>query len=165
MIKIAADWNAIQAEYISGQTSYRKLAEKYGVSFKTLCDHGKRDHWVELAEKAQCKCAAKTVQKTANAVSENAAIAARIKTKLLGRLEREIDTLPDSIGSETRNSITEFKRSSGKRVQKELIKAYKLRDLAAAYKDLTGDIPHDEETDRNAPIYDLLRRLNDECGV
>lgn len=86
------------------------------------------------------KAQAKVEQKIAESAADNATIAARIKAKLLRKLEREIDTLPEMIGSETRNSVIEKTALKGKSVVKEAAKAYKLRDLAAAYKDLTADM-------------------------
>ena len=79
------------------------------------------------------------------------------------RLEREIDALPDLIGSETRNSVTELDGSKGKKTQKELTKAYKLRDLASAYKDLTADMMTTEtvSSDLLQSLYDLERRSAD----
>ena len=49
------DWNEIKAEYIAGGTSYRKLAQKHGVSFSTLKDIAIREKWTELKEQAQNK--------------------------------------------------------------------------------------------------------------
>ena len=49
------DWNKIKAEYIAGGTSYRKLAEKYGVPFSTLKEHARREKWTELREKTRYK--------------------------------------------------------------------------------------------------------------
>ena len=42
------EWSRIKAEYIAGGTSYRKLAEKYGVSFSTLRKVAAKEHWSEL---------------------------------------------------------------------------------------------------------------------
>lgn len=95
------------------------------------------------------------VQETADAVSENAAIAARIKTKLLKKLEKEIDALPDSIGSETKNSIVEQTAEKGSKRAKEIMKAYKLRDLTLAYKDLTDDMNLDADTEPVRIIIDV----------
>ena len=41
---------------------------------------------------------------------------------------------------------------------------FRLRDLTAAYKDLTEDMPKGDEN-KNAPIYELLDKLDGECGV
>jgi uncharacterized protein YjcR len=49
------DWNKIKAEYIAGGTSYRELAERYGVSFSTLKEHARREKWTDLREKARQK--------------------------------------------------------------------------------------------------------------
>lgn len=159
------DWNAIRVEYIGGGISQRELAEKYGVSEAYLIQKANKEHWKQDRDEAVRKGLEKSKQKTANAISSNAEIAVRIKSKLLRRLEREIDALPDLIGSETRNSVTEIdtpagKDTKGKKTHKELTKAYKLRDLAAAYKDLTADMMTTEtvSSDLLQSLYDLERR-------
>ena len=42
------DWTEIKTEYITKQTSYRKLAEKYGVSQSSLRKVAAREQWVTL---------------------------------------------------------------------------------------------------------------------
>ena len=154
------DWNAIKTEYISGGISQRKLAEKHGVTYPALRSRADNEGWVELREEIERKTIAKTTRKIAEANSSNAEIAARIKSKLLRKLEREIDALPDMIGSETRNSVVERTGGKGKSVIKEAAKAYKLRDLAAAYKDLTSDMVTTETAGSELlqSLLDLERR-------
>jgi len=157
------DWNAIRAEYIGGGTSYRKLAKKYGVSINVLSPRATVEGWVGMRKEAETKATAKALQKTADIAADNATIAARIRTKLLRKLEREIDALPDMIGSETRNSVTENEFSQdGRRIQKvkEAAKSFKLRDLAAAYKDLTADMVQTEQAGNELlqSLLDLERR-------
>ena len=164
MIHIGSvDWNAIRSEYIGGGTSYRKLAKKYGVSINTLSPLATAEGWVKMRQEAQDKATAKALQKTADIAADNATIAARIRTKLLRKLEKEIDALPDMIGSETRNSVTENEFSQdGRRIQKvkEAAKSFKLRDLAAAYKDLTADMVQTEQAGNELlqSLLDLERR-------
>lgn len=55
------DWNKIKAEYIAGGTSYRKLAEKYGVSFSTLRKVAAKEQWTDLRNKAGAKADTKMV--------------------------------------------------------------------------------------------------------
>lgn len=43
-----ADWNSIKTEYITTKTSYRKLADKYGVHKDTICQKSKDEDWQEL---------------------------------------------------------------------------------------------------------------------
>ena len=56
------DWKSIKAEYIAGGTSYRKLADKYGVSFSTLKEIARREKWTDLKEQAQHKADTKLVK-------------------------------------------------------------------------------------------------------
>ena len=71
---IIVDWNAIKAEYIAGGTSYRKLAEKYGVSKSTLMKVAAREGWAELRKQNISKLEAKMVDSVSD---EQAAAAAR----------------------------------------------------------------------------------------
>lgn len=145
------DWNAIRAEYIGGGISQRKLAAKHGIPVDMLLRRAHREHWADDREDANNKAAIIAQQKTANKAADNAVIAQDIKKRLLLRLQRIEEKYPyDS---------TEVRmRKDGNTV------IYRIRDLTAAYKDLTEDMPKGGE-DRNLPIYDLLRRLDDESGV
>ena len=143
------DWNAIRAEYIGGNISQRKLAEKHGVSPDVLMQKANKEHWKQDRDKAVSKGLAKSQQKAADTIADNATLAARIRSKLLRKLEKEIDALPDLIGSETRNTLLEneyLTNDKGRPIgnkparAKEVSKAYKLRDLTAAFKDLTADM-------------------------
>ena len=157
------DWNAIRSEYIGGGISQRELAEKYGVSEAYLIQKANKEQWRKDRDEAVKKGLEKSKQKAADAISSNAEIAARIKSKLLRKLEREIDALPDMIGSETRNSVLE--RTGGKKgsTVKEVSKAYKLRDLAAAYKDLTSDMVPGE-TSENELMRDFVEASRRRLG-
>lgn len=39
------DWDAIKAEYVSTEMSYRDIAEKYGAALRTVYNYAKRDGW------------------------------------------------------------------------------------------------------------------------
>ena len=87
-------WQKIKAEYIAGGTSYRKLAEKYGVSFTTLTRTAQRENWVGLRQQAEDKATAKIV----NVVSDNNAKIDdkyfRLVDKLFTKAEEVIDNTP-----------------------------------------------------------------------
>ena len=123
------DWNAIRAEYIGGGTSYRKLVEKYGVSFAALKLRAKNEKWPELRTQAEHKAAIKAAQKTAEAAADNATIAAAIKQTLLLRLQRIAEKYP--------GDATEIRRKEG-----AAFCIYRFKDLTDAYKDLTNDMPN-----------------------
>ena len=145
------DWNAIRAEYIGGGTSYRKLAEKHQVSFMVLKTRAKKEDWPGLRTQAEHRATTEATQKTADAAADNAVIAADIKKRLLLRLSRMEQKYPFD--------ATEIRTHEGKNTV-----IFKIRDLTAAYKDLTEDMPKGDG-DRNAPIFELLRKLDGECDV
>ena len=157
-----ADWNAIRAEYIGGNISQRKLAEKHGVSPDVLMQKANKEHWKQDRDKAFSRGLAKSQQKAADAIADNATLAARIRTKLLQKLEREIDALPDKIGSETSGTMIEDGKSSkGNKTRTIKSQSYKLRDLTAAYKDLTADMVTNETAGSELlqSLFDLERRM------
>lgn len=61
-----ADWKKIKSEYIRGNTSYRKLAEAYGVSFSTLRKIAAKENWTDLRNKAEQKRDTKIVESVAS---------------------------------------------------------------------------------------------------
>ncbi len=100
-----------------------------------------REKWKQQQDDVYNRAAIVTQQKTTVAICDNAAIAQRIKEKLLKKIEKEIDNLPDKMGSEFVNGGVEYgKNEKGNKIRKEVSHVYKLRDLAAAYKDLTSDM-------------------------
>lgn len=46
------DWEEMKKEYIEGDTSYKKLAERYGVAYSTLGAVAKKEGWVELKKQS-----------------------------------------------------------------------------------------------------------------
>lgn len=86
-----ADWQAIKTEYITTDTSYRKLAQKYGVTYTNIGIRSRKEGWPELREQHN----AKTITKTMNAIASNQANrAARLQTvadKLLAKVEQLVD--------------------------------------------------------------------------
>lgn len=59
---VSADWNKIKTEYITTDTSYRKLAQKYGVAESTIYARGGKERWVEQKEQHQSKTVAKILK-------------------------------------------------------------------------------------------------------
>lgn len=80
------DWDIIKAEYIAGGTSYRKLADKYGVSFNTLSGVAIREEWANLKKQAQNKSTTKMVNAIANDMAKNAVKINDVADKLLDKI-------------------------------------------------------------------------------
>lgn len=83
-----ADWNAIKTEYITTDTSYRKLADKYGISHVQIGNVGKQEGWVQLREQYLDKTLAKTLAVTSSQTASRAA-----------KLQGVAETLLEKIGS------------------------------------------------------------------
>lgn len=60
------NWEKIKSEYITTDTSQRKLAKKYSVSMNALTRRCKNEEWVKQRERYKSKVVAKTVEKSAN---------------------------------------------------------------------------------------------------
>ena len=116
-----------------------------------LKTRAKKEDWPGLRTQAEHKASTEATQKTAEAAADNAVIAADIKKRLLLRLKRIEEKYPFD--------ATEIRTHEGKSTV-----TFRIRDLTAAYKDLTDDI-QSIGPDKNAPIYELLRKLDGECDV
>lgn len=97
--------------------------------------------WADLRREAESKSTATAQQRTAEAAADNATLAADIKRRLLQRIADTEDAFP--------KNTTEYKIYS-----KGVTTVYKLKDLTAAYKDLTADM-----TPTNAEGSELLQSL------
>ena len=88
-----ADWQSIKTEYITTDTSYRKLAQKYGVSTTQICNVGRDEKWVELREQHLNKTVAKTLDKISNKQADKMSRIDKLTDQLLDKLEQAITEL------------------------------------------------------------------------
>lgn len=144
------DWNAIRAEYIGG-SSYGTLAKRHGLVKSTIFKKSKKEGWDSLRKRTANEVETKTIQRTAEVAADNATRAQAIKGNLLERLQRIAEKYP--------YDATEVRQ----RHENNTV-IFRIRDLTAAYKDLTEDLPKGD-TDKNTPIMELLKRLDGECDV
>lgn len=93
------NWKKIKAEYIRGGTSYRKLAEKYGVSFSTIQKVAAKEKWNSSRKKCEDIVEEKIVDSIAE---ENASKALKIydvADKLLEKIMFNLEN-SDVLGSQ-----------------------------------------------------------------
>lgn len=89
-----ADWNAIRQEYITDESSsYRKLAEKYGVGMTALYNHAKSEDWVGQRKQLKNKTITKSIEKISDKRADKMSRVMDITDKLLDKLERAVDEL------------------------------------------------------------------------
>lgn len=92
---MAADWKKIKTEYITTNTSYRKLSQKYGVGLQTICNRSKAEGWIEQREQHENKTVTKTLNAISNAQANRAARLQGVADKLLGKVENLLEEHED----------------------------------------------------------------------
>ena len=86
-----ADWQAIKTEYITTDTSYRKLAQKYGIHYKVISERGKDEKWVELRSQHKDRTLTKTLDKISQQEANRAVKIHSVADKLLLKIEALVD--------------------------------------------------------------------------
>ena len=87
------DWKKLKAEYIAGGTSYRKLAEKYGVPRSNIERRAKAEKWAELRGQAEAKAEAKMVETISRNHAKNADKIISVADKLLDKIGETIEQM------------------------------------------------------------------------
>ena len=88
-----ADWQAIKTEYITTDTSYRKLAQKYGVGYSVIGERARFEGWVKQREQFRNKTITKAVDKMSSKKADKMARIDDLADKLLEKLEQAITEL------------------------------------------------------------------------
>lgn len=127
------DWDALREEYVAGGIGQRALAEKHGVPFSEVKKRAAAEKWTALRDGRG---------DAAEGDASDAEIALRVRRRLLMKLERMAEAMPS-------DAVTERKSQDDSAVS-----LFKLRDLTAAYKELTGDLPLEEERETVRVIVD-----------
>ena len=81
------DWKKIEAEYITTDTSYRKLAEKYGLNQATVAQKAKAEDWVGKRKHQASTAQALILEKDIHKKVDRATRLKTVADKLLERVE------------------------------------------------------------------------------
>ena len=87
-----ADWQAIKTEYITTDTSYRKLAQKYGVNHAVIGQRAKAEKWVDLRRQHIDKTQTKTLNAISRKQADRAANLIAVSDLLLGKVKSLLET-------------------------------------------------------------------------
>lgn len=141
-----ADWKKIKAEYIAGGTSYRKLAEKYGVSRSKLQAKATSEKWVDLKSQTQAKTESKIVETISNQAAKKAVDIIDVADKLLEKATELMDTMVVDMQSfkQLTSALKDLKDIKGYKSAKDLeeqqARIEKLRRDAMREDDTTSEI-------------------------
>ena len=86
-----ADWNKIKTEYLTSDTSYRKLAQKYGVNATTIAKKASKEDWVSHRQQLANRTLSKTLTAVSNRQVNRAARLQEVADKLLNKIEAAVD--------------------------------------------------------------------------
>ncbi len=138
------DWKRIKAEYIAGGTSYRKLAEKYGVSPSTLRKVAAKEQWTELRNKTRTKMDLEISDTVSKKGAKKAVDIIDVADKLLDKIEEiaEMVSDPDSIKKLT-SAIKDLKDIKG--IKSEADHLEQMARIAKLRKEAEDDAPEDRE--------------------
>ena len=104
---MAADWQAIKTEYITTITSYRKLAEKYGIKYTVIGERAKAEGWVDARKQYRDDTVTKTVEAIAQKEVDRAARVRTVADKLLDKIEAMVDAAePTEMTAKAIRSLT-----------------------------------------------------------
>ena len=150
------DWEKLKIEYITTKTSYRKLAEKYGVSFNTLKTHAVEEGWNKLKQQAQEKATTKIVNTVANEIAKNSVKIDKVADKLLDKICDTIDAI-ELLDSQSIKQLTSalkdikdikgIKSDADMREQEARIDKLR-RDVVEEQKDTTVTVVFNDELEK-----------------
>lgn len=170
---MANNWNKIRNEYINGNISYQKLAEKHGVNYNTLQDKARKEKWFAKKKEQHEKITEKTLQKSAEKLAEAEANRllkiSNAADKLLEKIELATEQLDLYLAKDKRKYTKQVKdKKTGKTVyvdvEEEIPKSVKvenlnkgdLKKLASALKDLKDiQFTADEDKPQESPNINI----------
>jgi citrate lyase synthetase len=142
------DWEPIKHEYIYTKTSYRKLAEKHGISFNTLKDAAVKNGWAKLKKREQHKITTKAQQKTVE----------KIVTQEVDRVSKILE-LTDKLTPKIEKAISQLEKTivEGKTIS-SLVDTYRMRQITQTLKDLK-DLAKEDNTNDMAKLDEVLSKI------
>lgn len=148
-----ADWQAIKTEYITTDTSYRKLAQKYDIHYKVISERGKAERWVELRSQHRAKTITKALDIISNTqASQVAGLMTQAAEALLaqamtaiGQLDRPVTMHKHTIEKDGEKTTTEWEELSS---APGAVNVPAVRHLATALKDISQVLGLRTELDR-----------------
>ena len=140
-----ADWQAIKTEYITTDTSYRKLAQKHGINVTTIAKTAGAENWVEERKQYATKTQAKTLEKISQQEANRAAKIHSVADKLLLKIETLVDR-PGMMPKDVRALVAAVKDLKEiQSVKSDLDKQEQEARIAALrQKSMTGDGDDDD---------------------
>ena len=148
-----ADWKKIKTEYITTNTSYRKLAEKHGISYQAICRRSQAEQWSEQREQHMNKTVTRTLDAISKKQVDRAANLISVSDLLLSKVKSLLET-----DAEVLNDTQSMKHISGVLKDIKEIQMIRsdadLREQEARIKKLQKEA--EEDTPNREPIKVII---------
>lgn len=153
------DWNAIKTEYITTDTSYRKLAQKHGVHYNAIANRAKQEGWISQRNQ-YCDS---TVTKTVDAISNSQVDRA---TKLLSASDRLLEKAVEYMD---RMEFTGFRDTQSMKhlsgVLKDLKEIYMVRSEADLREQEARIASLNRQADKDSASRDVVVEMSEEVDA
>ena len=151
---MTVNWFEIKNEYISGNISYRKLAENYGIAFQTLRYRALKENWFEERKKYRNKLGTKSAQKIIEKTSDERASQAQ---RILDACDVALNYISQAI-----NQVNIILYSDTEAIDTGLVDVDKLHKIVQALKDIKDIIRALEPGDDMQRLDKVLNSISSE---
>ena len=97
--RLMADWQKIKTEYITTDTSYRKLAQKHGVHYNAIANRAKQEDWISQRNQYCDRTVTNTVTAISNKQVDRAAKLVSVADLLLDKVKSLVEDNPELLVS------------------------------------------------------------------
>lgn len=135
------DWKKLKAEYISTETSYRKLAAKYGVSPSVLYRRMAKEKWADLRKQKNSRADAKIIESVASREAKAVATIQDVADLLLQKIREGVESGMLIMDSQSIRQITASIKDLRdiKGAKSELDMQEQMARIERLRKDVAGD--------------------------
>lgn len=88
-----ADWQKIKTEYITTDTSYRELSQKYGVHYTNIAKKAKKEDWQQLRQQQANTTQTRMIQAVEQGKVDRAKKLLEVSDLLLQKVSQRIEAL------------------------------------------------------------------------
>ena len=101
-----ADWNRIKTEYITTDTSYRELSQKYGVHYTNIAKRAKKEDWQQLRQQQTNTTQTKMIQAVERRKVDRAAKLIGVSDLLLDKVRGMLEEDSGKITSQAMRNLS-----------------------------------------------------------
>jgi hypothetical protein len=99
--RLMADWQRIKTEYITTDTSYRELSQKYGVHYTNIAKRAKKEDWQQLRQHQTNTTQTKMIEAVERRKVDRATKLLGVSDLLLQKVKERVEALdPIEMGSQ-----------------------------------------------------------------